>query len=206
MQTDQTELLAIHLYQSHCRAMDETEHLEFFTDPSFVKEANAWRTVAADALIYLDTSKAIAELNDRLINRREAYEEYIAKGKPHSQSELETVVRQIEQWGIDKGIIGPDGKGTIKKQADKMLEECHETRDAVIVLTDRMNLHEGPIERYRGLLEQIEDGIGDVGVTIILLAIMHKMTLLQCLKAAYSVISKRKGEMVDGTFVKEVEV
>tara|TARA_R110000822_G_scaffold262332_1_gene386719 strand:- start:500 stop:670 length:171 start_codon:yes stop_codon:yes gene_type:complete len=42
----------------------------------------------------------------------------------------------------------------------------------------------------------------DTLVTIIIQAKMNNLDLLDCLDAAYGVISKRSGDMVDGTFVK----
>jgi NTP pyrophosphatase (non-canonical NTP hydrolase) len=99
---------------------------------------------------------------------------------------MNTLIEQTLQWGIDKGILGMDGKGTPYARADKMLEEAKETHYAV-------KIHD---------LEEIKDGIGDTAVTLILLADMYGWTLEECLQHAYDVISKRTGQMVDGSFVK----
>lgn len=114
---------------------------------------------------------------------------------------MNELIEKVLQWGIEKNIIGPNGKGTPKAQANKMLEECHETRDAVL-LGIYQDIYGGWTDRET--VKAIEDGIGDVIVTVILLAEMHGMTTQQCLQAAYDVISKRTGEMVDGTFVKDI--
>lgn len=55
----------------------------------------------------------------------------------------------------------------------------------------------------RGDEAKTKDGIGDVTVTLIILAKQHGWTLEECLQMAYDEIADRKGEMVDGVFVKE---
>lgn len=100
---------------------------------------------------------------------------------------MNTLIEKVLQWGIDKNITGPNGKGTRYAQADKMLEEAKETHYAV-------KTHNFP---------EIKDGIGDTMVTLILLAEMHNITLEECLQEAYDVIFKRTGKMVNGSFVKD---
>ena len=100
---------------------------------------------------------------------------------------MNELIENVLQWGIDKNIIGTNGKGTRYGQADKMLEEANETHMAV-------NTHD---------LREVKDGIGDTVVTLILLADMYGWTLEECLQVAYDVISKRTGKMVNGTFVKD---
>lgn len=144
--------------------------------------------------IALKQHEEVAELNQRLIERREAYEEHIAKHKL-----LGPLVELVKQWGIDKGITGPNGKGTLLKQAQKMMEEAKETMDAVEglgvpILTD---------EQSRKLFHDLKDGIGDTTVTLIILADLMGWTLAECLQAAYDEIKGRTGAMVDGTFVKD---
>ena len=116
---------------------------------------------------------------------------------------MNELIEKVLQWGRDKNIIGPNAKGTKRAQANKMLEECNETRDAVLLGIYQENdwLAMWPDGKT---LAEIEDGIGDVLVTAILLAEMHGMTAEQCLQAAYNVISKRTGVMSKGTFVKDV--
>lgn len=119
---------------------------------------------------------------------------------------MDKLIEKVLAWGVEKGITGPEGKGTPIKQARKMREEARETIDAVtdyaLIAPDTIN----DLELADKMMEEIKDGIGDVCVTIILLAEMHRLTLDECLQAAYDVISKRTGRMVDGTFVKDKEV
>ena len=49
----------------------------------------------------------------------------------------------------------------------------------------------------------VADGIGDMLVTIILLANIVGLDSVDCLEDAYEEIKNRKGKMVDGFFVKE---
>jgi NTP pyrophosphatase (non-canonical NTP hydrolase) len=95
--------------------------------------------------------------------------------------ELETAVIA---WAEDKGIFS---KGTPMAQALKTLEETTELCTAV-------NANDK---------EEIKDAIGDVMVTILIQAEMQGMSIEDCLESAYNVISKRKGKMIDGQFVKD---
>ena len=50
--------------------------------------------------------------------------------------------------------------------------------------------------------EQIVDGIGDAVVVLTNLAELIGVPIEECIQQAYNVISKRKGKMINGTFVK----
>jgi NTP pyrophosphatase (non-canonical NTP hydrolase) len=100
---------------------------------------------------------------------------------------MNELIQNVLQWGINKNIIGANGKGTRQAQADKMLEEAEETHYAV----------------NKNDLMEVKDGIGDTAVTLILLADMYGWTLEECLQHAYNVIAGRTGKMVDGVFVKD---
>jgi len=132
-----------------------------------------------------DAYKAIEILNTRLIERREAYEDYIAK-----QKIIGTLIDKVRQWGIDRQITGPNGKGTPLRQSGKLSEEAREVQDEIETLDSGDSLNPVMLE------------IGDVFVSAILLCDMLKLTPEQCLQAAYDKISKRDGQMIDGTFVR----
>lgn len=95
-------------------------------------------------------------------------------------NELEALVIS---WASQKGILE---KGTPYKQAQKTLEECGELLHSI----------------GKGDKEEIIDSLGDILVTIIIQAEMQGLKLTDCLESAYNVISKRNGQMVNGTFVK----
>ncbi len=89
----------------------------------------------------------------------------------------------VISWAEEKGILS---KGTPMAQALKTLEETTELCNAINV-NDK---------------NEIKDAIGDIMVTILIQAEMQNMSLEDCLESAYNVISKRKGKMVDGQFIK----
>jgi NTP pyrophosphatase (non-canonical NTP hydrolase) len=112
----------------------------------------------------------------------------------------------VIKWGVNKGIFDAS---TPLRQLDKTQEELDETRDALeklnnldyqLSLTEDMDI---PTETKKEALAEVKDGIGDMLVTIILLAEMVEMDTVDCLQAAYDVIKKRTGKMVDGQFVKD---
>lgn len=113
---------------------------------------------------------------------------------------MNDLINKVLQWGASKGITGPNGTGTLKAQAKKMREESNETFDAALEL--HIQFESGELAPQQKTIEELIDGIGDTTVTLILLAEMAGVTLEECLQAAYEVISKRNGTMVDGTFVK----
>jgi NTP pyrophosphatase (non-canonical NTP hydrolase) len=90
----------------------------------------------------------------------------------------------IENWAEEKGILT---KATPIKQAMKTQEELTELCNAIL---DQNK-------------EEIKDAIGDILVTLIIQAKMQNMKIEECLNAAYDVISKRTGKMINGQFVKD---
>jgi NTP pyrophosphatase (non-canonical NTP hydrolase) len=94
------------------------------------------------------------------------------------------LIADIEQWGMDKGILPNPDKIA---QYFKTCEEVQELSDAILI-DDR---------------EEAIDAIGDIVVTLIMQTHAWDVTLEQCVQQAYDVISKRTGKMVNGQFVKD---
>ena len=92
----------------------------------------------------------------------------------------------VVEWAHDKGIF--DNSNPID-QMIKMKEDVEEL-DEEILLNDKS-------------LIRIEGELGDVLVTVIIQAHFHGLSLADCLQQAHDKISKRKGKLVDGVFVKE---
>jgi len=92
----------------------------------------------------------------------------------------------VVEWAHDKGIF--DNSNPIA-QMSKMKEDVEEL-DEEILLNDKS-------------LIRIEGELGDVLVTVIIQAHFHGLSLADCLQQAHDKISKRKGKLVDGVFVKE---
>ena len=97
---------------------------------------------------------------------------------------MELLKHEVEKWAQEKGILH---SGTPIKQALKTQEEVTELLNA-IVDNDRA---------------EIIDAIGDIMVTLIIQAKMQNLDLFECLQSAYNIISKRKGIMINGQFIKE---
>ena len=90
----------------------------------------------------------------------------------------------VEEWAQEKGIMY---KANPMAQALKTLEECTELCTA-INNKDR---------------EEIIDAMGDIMVTLVIQAKIQNVSLESCLETAYKVISKRRGRMINGTFIKD---
>lgn len=90
----------------------------------------------------------------------------------------------IIEWAKDKGILE---KSNPLKQHDKTQEEVDELKQAL----------------EENNKEEIIDAIGDIIVTLVIQAELNGLDVEDCIQAAYDVISKRTGKMVDGIFVKD---
>ena len=114
----------------------------------------------------------------------------------------------VIKWAKDKEIFD---KSDPLKQLSKTQEELDETLEALKLLqqidVDRESNQElipsDHLQREIEALFEAKDGIGDMLVTIIILAEMLGFSSVECLEAAYNVIKNRKGKMIDGLFVKE---
>jgi NTP pyrophosphatase (non-canonical NTP hydrolase) len=130
--------------------------------------------------------------------------------KSQESMNYEQLSALVIKWGEDKGIFA---KSTPLRQLDKTQEELDETKEALeklASLTNQEILDDvllsddfGNISLEEDALAEAKDGIGDMLVTIILLAKMVNMDSVDCLEAAYDIIKKRTGKMVDGQFVKD---
>ena len=109
---------------------------------------------------------------------------------------MQKLIEQVLEWGVNKGITGPNGKATILTQAEKMMEEAQETLEAV------MNIGNPAITPEKAMTD-VKLEIGDVLVVSILLCERLGITAEECLQGAYDKISKRTGRMENGTFKKD---
>jgi hypothetical protein len=113
---------------------------------------------------------------------------------------IQELIDRVRQWGLDKGITGPDGRGTLLGQLSKTQEELTETRDASM----KWLIGSSITPSYKdAMLEQVSDGIGDCTVTLILAAEMAGLGFGDCLAAAYDEIKGRTGKMEGGVFIKD---
>jgi len=119
---------------------------------------------------------------------------------------FEQLQDKILDWAMVKGITS---NSTPLKQLEKTQEELNETKEALINL-ESLNDPALPFAelvndpRIKARYEDdLADGIGDMLVTIIILAELAELDAVSCLRLAYDEIKERKGEMRDGLFVKE---
>ena len=89
----------------------------------------------------------------------------------------------IREWATERGLYD---KGDVKTQYIKLQEEAGEVARAII----------------KNDLPEIKDGIGDMVGVLTNLAHLAGLEIEDCIQAAYDVISKRKGSMINGSFVK----
>lgn len=90
----------------------------------------------------------------------------------------------VECWAHERGILD---SATAESQFLKTVSEIGELSDALA----------------KGTEEEVIDALGDVLVTLILVAKLRGLALTPCLDHAYGIISKRRGRMVNGVFVKD---
>jgi len=90
----------------------------------------------------------------------------------------------IRMWADERGLYD---KGDPKTQYIKLMEETGEIGRAIL----------------KDDTAEIIDGIGDAVVVLTNLAELCGVPIEECIQEAYNVISKRKGKMINGTFVKD---
>lgn len=98
--------------------------------------------------------------------------------------ELSNEFQPIRDWAREKGIYD---KGDSKTQFVKLSEEMGELAMSILKKND----------------EELRDAIGDCVVVLTNLAELNGHKIEDCINGAYQVIAKRKGQMINGTFVKE---
>ena len=93
---------------------------------------------------------------------------------------------RIKQWAADRNLI--EGSTPIK-QMDKLDEEVMELYDGLT----------------RSETDDIKDAIGDIQVVLCVMCCQLGLDIDECREIAWEQIKDRKGKMVDGVFVKEVQ-
>jgi NTP pyrophosphatase (non-canonical NTP hydrolase) len=93
----------------------------------------------------------------------------------------------IRAWAAERGIYE---KGNAHTQYVKLQEEAGELAKALLN-KDK---------------PEIKDAVGDIVVVLTNLAYLEGVTIEECIESAYAEIANRKGKMINGTFVKELEV
>ena len=93
---------------------------------------------------------------------------------------------RVAQWAEERNLI--EGSNP-RKQMTKLFEECEELSHAL----------------QDDDLGEIIDAIGDIQVVLAVICAQLGLDIRDCREAAWREIRYRKGKMVDGVFVKEVQ-
>ena len=99
---------------------------------------------------------------------------------------MTNLIEKIKQWVSDRNLNTQDPR----VQMCKTMEELGELANAI----------------NKGNKADAMDGIGDIVVTLICISMQLDVDFNECLKIAYNEIKDRKGKMVNGMFVKEVDL
>lgn len=98
--------------------------------------------------------------------------------------QLKNEFEPIREWAKERGIYE---KGTLNGQWLKLVEEVNELKEGIETDND----------------DEIIDAIGDCVVVLTNLAAIQGIEIETCINSAYKEIKNRKGQMINGTFVKE---
>ena len=127
------------------------------------------------------------------INSLESLQKHITKFKPGTTEPNELPVSGnaifdlIRNWAATRKIYE---KGNSHTQYVKLQEEAGELAKALLS-KDKA---------------EIKDAIGDITVVLTNLAYLEGFLIEDCIETAYSEIATRRGKMINGTFVKEIEI
>lgn len=97
---------------------------------------------------------------------------------------MQETIKNVVQWASDKNLLKKENSYA---QMAKVTEEVGEVASALL----------------KGDERALIDGIGDVVVTLIILAEQNGLGLEGCLEAAWLEIAERKGKTEGGVFRKE---
>ena len=103
----------------------------------------------------------------------------------HEEEYIKHAIQQVVSWHLARNLIHGS---TDKAQVLKLIQEVGE-------LSDSICKEQSPI-----------DDIGDIMVVLINIALRNNLSLTDCLNHAYNDIKDRKGQMIDGIFVKEGDI
>jgi NTP pyrophosphatase (non-canonical NTP hydrolase) len=98
---------------------------------------------------------------------------------------FDNLIENVQLWAQNKDILKSENA---PKQLMKVMEELGETAGAIA---------------KNKATDEIMDGIGDTFVTLIILAYQLGLEPSACLEAAWNEIKDRKGNTVNGVFIKE---
>lgn len=109
---------------------------------------------------------------------------------------MEQLIAAVVRWAEDRNLIEGSSPG---RQIYKTMEETTELAVAIGAYGVEAAYDDADLASYE---KDIMDAIGDVTVTLIIIAAQLGLSYEECLAHAYDQIKHRKGKMVNGIFCK----
>lgn len=110
---------------------------------------------------------------------------------------MEKLTKNVEQWAHEKGIT--DYKHW-EKQFQKFQEEAFELYKEMVLHDERLK------DNYVHTKLDMQLEMGDVLVTLIILAKQQDIELSDCLSMAWNKIKNRRGKTINGNFYKQEDL
>ena len=101
-----------------------------------------------------------------------------------SEVTFDDLIENVKGWAEDKNILKNEN---VPNQLMTVMEELGETAGAIA---------------KNKVTDEIQDGIGDTFVTLIILSYQLGLEPTQCLERAWNEIKGRTGKTVNGVFIK----
>ena len=158
-----------------------------------------WKSDHGDFVLNLDSIRWIMKNvktsmynNNRSYVYNKAFAEWFKTPELWSEDQVDQKINitdsdmfsKIRDWAEQRGLYS---KGNSHTQYVKLQEEAGELAKALL----------------KNDKPEVIDAIGDMVVVLTNLAHLQGVTIEDCIKSAYKVISKRTGKMINGTFVKD---
>ena len=157
-----------------------------------------WKSEHGDFVLNLDSIRWIMKNiktsmynNNRSYVYNKAFAEWFKTPELWSEDQLDEIqtisndrFELIRDWARSRGLYD---KGNSHTQYVKLQEEAGELAKALL----------------KNDKPEVVDAIGDMVVVLTNLAFLQGVDIEYCIDSAYKVISKRKGKMINGTFVKD---
>lgn len=125
-------------------------------------------------------------------------EDHVVDANKMVPQSVEVWIDDLEDAAVGYVTGAPEAAKELARTASKNLRTlmAGKTLEEVRELTDALMARNIP---------EVQDAIVDIYVTLVIQASMQGLTMDQCIDAAYEVISKRTGKMVNGQFVKDAK-
>ncbi len=120
-------------------------------------------------------------------------------GRFNEDQDFEILREKVLDWADEKDLLHEENAD---KQFMKFIEEVFEFKTEFDLKEARWYLGQD----FDDVFNSMKTEMGDIFVTLIILCKQLGITPAECLELAYKKISKRKGETINGIFVKEEDL